>query len=121
MNKELCKLMLWLNINKLSLNIGKRHFMIFRSNKRNCHFNIDLKINSQIITRVEPKKCLGVIIDKYLTWGEHVNTVKNKQYRERLVSINTLTSLYYAFIYPFLMYCVEVWGGGPVILQRCVN
>jgi len=28
MNKELCKLILWLNINKLSLNIGKTHYDI---------------------------------------------------------------------------------------------
>ena len=46
MNKELCKLVLWLNINKCSLNIDKTHFMIFRSNIRNCHFNTDFKINS---------------------------------------------------------------------------
>ena len=60
-SKELFKLVLWLNINKLSLNIRKTHFMIFRSNKRNCHFNTDLKINSQIITKVESIKCFSVI------------------------------------------------------------
>jgi len=45
--------------------------------KKNCHFNTDLKINSQNITRVESTKCLGVIIDEHLTWKEHINTVKN--------------------------------------------
>jgi len=65
-NKELSKLVLWLNINKLLLYIGKTHFMIFTSNKRNCHFNIDLKINSQLITGVESIKCLGIIIDEHL-------------------------------------------------------
>ena len=71
MNKELCKLVLWLNINKLSLNIGKSHFMIFRSKKLNCHFSTDLRINGQTITRVESTKCLGIIIYKHLL-GENV-------------------------------------------------
>ena len=77
MNKELCKVVLWLNINQLSLNICKMHFIVFRSNKRYCHFYTDLKINSQIITRVESMKCLVVVIDEYLTWREHINNVKN--------------------------------------------
>jgi len=38
--------------------------MIFKSNKRNCHFNTALKINSQIITMVELTKYLGVKIDE---------------------------------------------------------
>jgi len=108
MNKELCKLVLWLNINKLSLNIGKTHFMIFRSKKRNCHFNADLKISSQIIIRVESTNFLGVIVDEYLMWREHINIVKNKISRglgiickaRKLLNISTLISLYYAFIYP---------------------
>jgi hypothetical protein len=45
-----------------------KHFMIFRSNKRNCHFNTDLKLNSQIITRVESMPFLGVMINEHLTW-----------------------------------------------------
>jgi len=76
MNKELHKLILWLNINKLSLNIGKTHFMIFRSNKRNCHFNRNLKINCQIITRVESIKHI-CNHNRCLTWREHIYNVKN--------------------------------------------
>jgi len=29
----------------------------------------------------------------------------------KLLNITTLILLYYAFIYPYLRYCVEVWGG----------
>jgi len=49
--------------------------MIFRSNKSNCQFNTDLKINNQT-TRVESTNVLGITTDKYLTWREHINTVK---------------------------------------------
>ena len=31
MNKELCKLFKWLNANKLSLNVKKKHYILFRS------------------------------------------------------------------------------------------
>ena len=93
--------------------------MISRSNKRNCHFNIDLKLDSQIITRVESIKYSGVIIDEHLTRREHINNVKIKISRglglickaRKLLNITTFISLYYAFIYPYLMYCVELWDG----------
>ena len=93
--------------------------MIFRSKKRNCLFSTDLRINGQTITRVESTRFLGVIIDEHLTWREHINTVKNKTSRglgvickaRKLLNVSTIVSLYYAFIYPYLMYCIEVWGG----------
>ena len=28
-----------------------------------------------------------------------------------LLNVTTLVSLYYAFIYSYLIYCIEVWGG----------
>ena len=74
----LCKLVLWLNINKLLPTTGKANFMVCRTNKRNCHFNADFKIISHIITRVESVKCLGIKIDEYLTLRDNINNMINK-------------------------------------------
>ena len=34
LNNELSKLVMWLNVNKLSLNIDKTHFMIFKKSRK---------------------------------------------------------------------------------------
>ena len=72
----------------------------------------------QSIERVRSFKFLGVLIDEKLTWNDHINYIRGKisrllgvlrcarQYHNR----ETLILLYYAFIYPYLSYCVDVWG-----------
>ena len=52
MNGELNKVFLWLNSNKLSLNVKKTQFMVF-SLRKHIITNTDLCINNQIIDRVE--------------------------------------------------------------------
>ena len=59
-NKELNKLTEWMNVNKLSLNVTKTNFMIFRSKHRKAVFSNNIKINGTDIDRVESTKYLGV-------------------------------------------------------------
>ena len=75
-------------------------------------------INNQIIDRIEHTMYLGVILDSHLTWSYHIQHVKLKIAKSigilcrarKVVKRTTLITLYYAFIYPYLTYCVEVWG-----------
>ena len=109
---------MWLNANKLSLNVKKPHFVIFSfSNKRIVNTN-DIVID-QPVSRVSYTKFLGVIINEKLNWSEHVNNLKIKLAKGSAIirkcrtcfSIATLISRYYSFIYPYITYCLEVWGG----------
>ena len=78
MNTEVKKILIWLNANKLSLNVKKTHFILFSfSNKRIVNTN-GIVIDNQPVSRVSYTKCLGVIIDDKLNWSEHVNNLKNK-------------------------------------------
>ena len=119
MNTELKKILIWLNANKLSLNVKKTHFIIFSfSNKRIVNTN-DIVIDNQPVSRVSHTKFLGVIIDEKLNWSEHVNNLKIKLAKGSGIirkcricfSIDTLLTLYYSFVYPYITYCLEVWGG----------
>jgi len=58
------------------------------------------------------------MLDYKMSWMSHINHVKNKvakglgiisKARKFLKSI-TLLSLYHSFVYPYLTYCIEVWG-----------
>ena len=49
-NEELKKLCLWLNINRLALNVGKTNFVIFRANKKLTH-NVTLIMNKKLLNK----------------------------------------------------------------------
>ena len=59
-----------------------------------------------------------VIIYQKLNWCEHIAYVKNKVskgvgilYRARqFLDKKCLYNLYYSYVYPYLIYCIEVWG-----------
>ena len=77
-NRELGKVANWLGANKLSLNLSKTQFIIFKAkNKKNSH-NIEIQINKQIIEQVNNAKFLGLILDKELTWKQHIKLVETK-------------------------------------------
>ena len=117
MNTELQNLYEWMSINKLSLNIKKTKFMIF-SAKKSPEIEDDVLINGHVIEKVEKFKFLGVIIDSHLKWMDHIHHIKKKISKglgilykaKRLLNPCTLLTLYYSFMYPYFLYCIEVWG-----------
>ena len=116
-NVEIGKVYCWVKANKLSLNIDKTNFMLFTPK----HFsrNMDgLLINGNQITEVNETKFLGVIIDNKLTWCPHIMYISKKIAKgigiilkaRKVFNNETLFSLYYTFVYPYLNYCIHVWG-----------
>ena len=76
-NAELKKLCLWLNINRLALNVGKTNFVIFRANKKLTH-NVTLVMNKKAIEQKDNVKYLGVLIDQHLRWNYHITNISKK-------------------------------------------
>ena len=70
------------------------------------------------ITYTKNTKFLCVIIDNKLRWSDHINYIKNKIAKSigiihktrNFLNKNTLRNLYYTFIYPYLIYYIEIWG-----------
>ena len=75
-------------------------------------------LNGEIVDKVNTFKFLGVIIDDKLRWTDHVLYIKKKLSKgigiffkaKRVLSSDTLLTLYDCFIYPYIVYCIEVWG-----------
>jgi len=74
MNTELEKIVDWFNINKLSLNPDKTNYILFQSPRKKTN-DINLYLNEIPITRSHTSKFLGVIIDQYLSWKDHIALV----------------------------------------------
>ena len=118
MNTELEKIVNWLTVNQLSLNINKTSYIIF-SIKKSTLVNASLSINGKAIKQIEYVKFLGVILDKNMSWSQHIHYIRGKISKgigilcraRKIFKTETLLTLYHSFIYPYLTYCVEVWGG----------
>ena len=63
-NKELNKLNLWLNVNRLSLNIDKTNYIIFHPYNKLTKKRITIKINNKAINEKKIIKYLGVFYIK---------------------------------------------------------
>ena len=78
---------------------------------------ISLYINNKIIEQKPFAKYLGVILDKHLSWQEHISSTRSKLQRSigivsKLryhVPKNILRSIYYAFVHPHITYSLINW------------
>ena len=118
LNSELQNIDIWMKSNKLSVNISKTNYLIFRSRQRKINTNLCLQHNNQILSQKQHIKFLGVYINENLSWKTHINYICKKIaksvgiiYQSRyLLSSATKLSLYYTLIYPYLTYCNIVWS-----------
>ena len=91
---------------------------LYYSHQKKSHCTDAIVINQIKIHEVKETKFLGVIIDKdnKLTWSAHIMYISKKiakgigiLLKSRKVFDNDI-SLYHIFVYPYLHYCIHVWG-----------
>ena len=107
----------WLKCNKLSLNIDKTDYIIFRSTRKCPVTTKHLKIDNENLKHVKDTKFLGGIIDEHLNWESHIKTNKCKLAcgigilckARKVLKSSTLLTLYNSFFYFHIWYCMEVW------------
>ena len=128
LNIELISLNNWFKANKLSLNTKKSFFMIFHRSRIKPNDINTVVIDNHDLTQVKSAKYLGVIIDHKLNWIEHISYVKSKiskgigiMYKARqFLTKKALLMLYHAYIYPYMTYCIEVWGCASQTQLNCL-
>ena len=111
MNEELFKVGEWLAANKLSLNVDKTIYILFRGRRKVSHFP-GLYIYGSPIERKDSAKFLGIFIDEHLSWKIHANFVISKLSRtigiirklQENLTASTLKTLYYSFIQPSIQF-----------------
>ena len=67
---------------------------------------------------VDEVSFLGVILDTNLTWKSHISHVSRKMSKSIgiikkagfCLPTRSLISLYYTLVYPYMQYCILVWG-----------
>ena len=128
-NNELEKLHEWLCLNRLSLNISKTNFVIFHAINKPKPYVVTILINKHAIDEVDTVKYLGILIDYQLTFKNQLDELSKKisraigvLYKLRpFVTTKILTSIYYAIVYPFLLYGITVWGNANKTLLEPIH
>ena len=118
LNQELPKLSDWCDANKLSINLKKSNFMIFKPTQKRKKREINIDINNCNIERVKETMFLGTILDEILSWKPHISNMSCKiaksvgiLYKASFcLPTSSLCTLYYSLIDPYLVYCVSIWG-----------
>ena len=127
-NNELAKIMIWLKVNKLSLNLTETNFMIFHPRQKKVNVNVPHTLENTVIKQVTETKFLGVVIDQHLPWKPHIDFVSKKISKSVgiiakarfYLSSQTLMTLYYSLVYPFLTYCNVVWSSTYCSNLNCI-
>ena len=120
LNSELEKVSNWLMANRLTVNIKKTNYVIFKVRQKQLPsvlFNI--KNDNETFERKIHTKFLGVYVDENLNWKDHVNLFANKVSKSIgiitkarfYLSTPSLRTLYLALLYPYLQYGTIVWWG----------
>jgi len=79
LNRELSDIAAWFCANKLTLNLDKTNFILFRSNRKlPPNEKPCLLVGDIPITQVESTKFLGIEVDQHLTWKKHINYIASK-------------------------------------------
>ncbi len=122
-NEELSKINEWLKINKLSLNVGKTKYMIFHNRQRNIdnYTNLTLKLDGQTIQRTSSFNFLGIVVNEFLTWSDHISYISQKinpvvgllNRLKHQLPRRILQMIYNSLILSRLHYGNILWGGNP--------
>ena len=118
MSKDLKGIASWLSANRLTLNVLKTDFMVVGSRQRVASLEEDIALSllDTELEKVKSVKCLGVDIDEYLTWDNHMLSIRQKVTRNVSVlrrvkpSLKTenLINIYRSIIEPYFTYCCIV-------------
>src|SRR5690606_36046075 len=117
-NNVLSGLHEWCSFNKMAVNAGKTHLMLFTLANIPSADNPLIMYNGTPLKYVSTTKILGVYFDQKLNFNEHIAYLKKTlawkisilhRTRHHLPAAIKLR-LYYAHIQSHLYYCNLVWG-----------
>ena len=108
----------WLNANKISLNVQKAEFVIFKHQRKKLNSKVKIKLNRERLYPGDSVKYLRIRIDKSLSWKHrfsdfviNLNTANALLFKIRnFVNVNTFKTIYYAIFDSHINYTNMIWA-----------
>lgn len=115
---EIPKVTNWLYANRLSPNITKTKFVLFKARHKTENIDLHVILANATIERAQFAKHLGVIFDSDMSWKSQCKAVTLKISRaigilfklKNYVNTNILKNVYFALVYSHLNYGILSWG-----------
>ena len=110
---------IWFSANLLTLNTDKSYFCIFRTTQNHINNLPDeIVFNDKSIKRASSIKYLGITLDEFLNWNEHVaNIIKSLNslfsvfYNiRRYLTFEHIKVIYYTMVYSRIKYGICAYG-----------
>ena len=110
-------LTVWLNANKISLNVQKTELVIFKHQRKKIDSEANIKLSRKRLYPTDSVKYLGVRIDENLNWKHHVSDTAIKLnganalfFKIRnFVNVKTLKTIYYTTFDSHIDYANVIW------------
>lgn len=124
-NIQLERAKIWFQSNKLSLNISKTKYIVFRTNRMaNVNPEFKITIGDREVERIgndcnlKSFKFVGVHLDENMSWEHHINHVINKisssnyalNQLKKFVPISIRKTIYNSLVKPHIEYAITCWG-----------
>ena len=123
-NAELTKVYEWLTANRLTLNIKKSNYVIFRPYQKTLIFQPKIymydneKQSQSKLECNEYVKYLGMLLDKNLSFKNHIDLITIKISKtvgmiaklRHFLPRKILIQIYNSLIGPYISYAISVWG-----------
>ncbi len=124
LNADLTNVQQWCQINKVAVNADKTKVMLVTTYQKEAKLSssvINVNFNDTLLANVNPEKLLGVVIDKHLSWKDHINktaktiskSIAHLRLIQKYLPNKTRTNFYKSFIQPHIDYCNTIWGQSP--------
>ena len=115
---ELHNCKIWMDLNKLSLNINKTYSLLINPTVHHSSSDAIAFFNINGIQHVNAIKYHGIEIDSQLNFKSHIDNVQSKIAKEvgllfklnKILTSNALLMLSYALVHPHLTYGILIWG-----------
>lgn len=115
---EMSKLEKFLGSSNLLLNNKKTKLISFHTRQNRNPLTLDIKLNNNPVEQLTETKFLGLIIDKNLSWDEHVKFITKKlssglyalRRMKHYCSLKTLKTIYYSLFQSHISYGICIYG-----------
>ena len=128
-NQDIKSLIVWLNANKISLNMEKTELAIFKHQRKKLCTEIKIKLNRKRFYPSQSVRYLGIKIDQNLNWKDDIKDIAVKLNRanfllfkiRNFVNITILKTIYFAIFHSHINYANLVWAQNSNAMRRILT
>ena len=128
-NQDMKNSTVWLNVNKISLNVEKTVLIIFKHHRKKLGTKIKIKLDRKRLYPSQSVRYLSIKIDQNLNGNDYINDIAVKLNRanallfkiRNFVNITILKLIYFATFDSHINHAILVWAQNSNAMSRILT